>query len=325
MKRIFIVLSLVILMLTVVSCQTASQKISEKPTKSGGSEMSPRASQVLERLQKQNAEIQHAIKNGDVFYLQLSPVFGTYFKSFGEQDIHPFSSSTDMIAHYSIFSKDHKKLYIKFMDIDKGQTHLFTIPAGGSPEYIFTYNGRFDYYDVSPNGKEIVFGIPGKPFPQIMRYSVGTRKLSQITDSQTGGLFPTYSPDGQYIAYCSHKKLRIKNTQTDKEEIIVDNTLTKELPNWSPDGKWITYQATPEIGKAYNIFKINLATKEIVQLTDNQDQNVDPSFDRTGKHIVYVSSSGNKIQQTKIWIMDTDGNNKRIDPSSPEYVYLPAI
>jgi TolB protein len=76
-------------------------------------------------------------------------------------------------------------------------------------------------------------------------------------------------------------------------------------PSWDPQGENIAFSWTRgfEPGN-YNIFVINVATQQLVQLTHGAGRNEHPYWSPSGTHIVF---SSNRSGGTQIWTMRADG------------------
>jgi TolB protein len=68
-------------------------------------------------------------------------------------------------------------------------------------------------------------------------------------------------------------------------------------PSWSPDGQHIAFAWTKGFAPGnYNIFVMDVASKDITQLTHEEGRNENPSWAPDGVHIVYSSRQGRKTQ-----------------------------
>lgn len=85
--------------------------------------------------------------------------------------------------------------------------------------------------------------------------------------------------------------------------------LTELTPSYwhgvSPDGNYIVYCA--ERNGEYDVYKLNIETKNEIRLTFNKGLDDGPEFSPDGKYIYYNSFKTNKMQ---IWRMHNDGSNQ---------------
>ena len=123
---------------------------------------------------------------------------------------------------------------------------------------------------------------------------------------------PAWSPDGRYIAFYRNPNRYppVPYGEEDSSGIWILDLETMEvnfltngrLPDWSPDGKWIAYV------KDRDIYKINIETKEIKQLT-TWGSCFFPDWAPDGKCIAFDTSHDDPKGANVIWLMDTNGTN----------------
>src|SRR3984885_3663757 len=139
--------------------------------------------------------------------------------------------------------------------------------------------------------------------------------------------YMSWSPKGDRLAYF---------VRTEKERtLIVQNVLTKQIeeripmktvdepesPSFSPDGKTIAFAAHRDaIG---DIFSVDIQTKEIVNLTNDDFADYGPTYSPDGKFIVYNARvSGNQ----KLFRLDLDTKKKTqltfgtVDETSAQFI-----
>lgn len=295
-----------------------------------GTDVPDDAKKVLDWCKANAGTIQKAMARGDVFYEKVGTPRSVYSKQLAEKEVFQFYPFPNIITRSPIYSKSHNKLYFIATDTAYSKTHLIAIPTSGDPEYVYTYDGEFRYYDISPDGKEIVFSTLNKNQPvTIMRYPLGysimAKKLIQVTDASAGAQFPCYSPDGNSIVYTMKKNLMIRDLKTNTDRVLVNDTMMKELPKWSPDGKWIAYQAWTGLKTdGFDIYKVNPANGFTMKLTYNPELDANPSFDKTGKWIIYITTPQNAdAPGNRISVIDLDGENQLIDPTSLPKCWFP--
>ncbi len=98
---------------------------------------------------------------------------------------------------------------------------------------------------------------------------------------------------------------------------LTDGTGEASNPSWSPDGQFIAFAWTRNHGAGrYNIFIMELATQKLLPLTDDDNCNENPSWDPGGAHIVFSSKRSGAYQiwtmlanGTGLQQLTTAGNN----------------
>jgi hypothetical protein len=122
----------------------------------------------------------------------------------------------------------------------------------------------------------------------------------------------SWSASGDRLAYFvrteKDRSLILQNVLTRKIEVRIPMTSldSPESPDISPDGKLVAFSAMRN--GVSDIFTVNLDTKEIVDLTNDEFASYAPTWTPDGKGLIYLTRvSGNM----KLFQMDTSGNNKK--------------
>lgn len=140
--------------------------------------------------------------------------------------------------------------------------------------------------------------------------SVDTNNFIPVENAKTIDTEPDWSHEGKYIAYVHFAQdsiekeygvvqIRILNVDS-LQSIFLTNGYT---PRWSPDDKFIVYEMNG------NIYKINVETKDIYQLTD-WGNCFFPSWSPDGEKIVFDTNEYDPNGANVIWVMNSDGSNK---------------
>jgi len=188
---------------------------------------------------------------------------------------------TDLMYRHWNDWRGSKISHLFLFDIEKdAYTDLLPGSKYDSPPLAL---GSSNDYSFSPTGNEIAFTMNESDFlATSTNNDVFIMKLSDVKDgektpyqkismSEGNDNQPVYSPNGQYIAYCSMERAGF---EADKQRIMLYNTQTEKTINltgnydlsagelvWSKDSKSIYFTTANRI---YNsIFKIDVTTKLI--------------------------------------------------------------
>jgi TolB protein len=78
-------------------------------------------------------------------------------------------------------------------------------------------------------------------------------------------------------------------------------------PSWSPNGALLAFSWRRPSGN-YDLYVMDVASRQLVELTRDAARNERPSWAPDGRHIVFESTRGGTRQ---IWVMLADGTQAR--------------
>ncbi len=168
----------------------------------------------------------------------------------------------------------------------------------------------------SPDGTRLAFSSSRSGNPEIYTADASGANLKRITTDRGPDVSPTWNrKTGAQIAWVSGKTglPQIYSMEADGTNV---QRLTDEgyavSPAWSPNGQflvisWIRHYG-PGAPGAQDIYIMDLASKQWVQLTHDGGRNDFPCWSPDGRHIIFQSSRSGSEQ---IWTMLADGTNQK--------------
>jgi TolB protein len=133
----------------------------------------------------------------------------------------------------------------------------------------------------------------------------------RLTDSQGLDGFPTWSPDGERIAFATDRdgggnwEIYVMDSDGRHQRRLTNTPEQKEaVPAWSPDGEHIAY-VVDLFGENPAIWVMNADGSERRQLTGASW----PSWSPDGERIVYTVYSG--AGEGRLFVMDAGGSERR--------------
>jgi TolB protein len=217
-----------------------------------------------------------------------------------------------------VFSPDGTQIIFD-SDREKEHSDVFIMNADGSsaPVNLINWENSAQYVLPgcwSPDGAKIVFTSDrnGKGDLYVMSAESFRPKLV-LSDATKDLRFPSYSPNGLLVAYqaASENKgaeLRIWNSKTQVDSLVVATASAGFAPVWSPGGESIAFQDTIE-GQT-DICLINPDGSGLKNLTQNPARDGSPAWSPSGKQIAFVSNRDGDYGRLQIYVMNADGSNQ---------------
>lgn len=159
---------------------------------------------------------------------------------------------------------------------------------------INTDSGTWMSVDVSPNGEHIVFDMLG----DIYRMPAAGGNAELIRGGIGWHMQPTFSPDGQYIAFTSDEGggdniWVMKADGSDAYQVTHETFRLLNSPAWSPDGNYLVarkhFTARRSLG-AGEIWMYHRRGGDGVQLTERPNDQKDlgePAFSHDGRYVYF--------------------------------------
>ncbi len=133
-----------------------------------------------------------------------------------------------------------------------------------------------------------------------------------VLESDEPLMSPSWSPDGQSLAYVSFENQRpevfIQHLASAKRSKISGFQGINGAPSWSPDGKNLALVLSKD-GSA-DIYVMNIASKRLRRLTRHRGIDTEPVWSDRGKSIIFTSNRSGSPQLYEVPV--TGGKPKRI-------------
>jgi TolB protein len=164
--------------------------------------------------------------------------------------------------------------------------------------------------EFTPDGKRIVYASSASGWAQIYVANADGSGLKRISSSQAIEVEPKVNPKtGTEIAFVSGRSgpQQIYRMNMDGADIerLTPGEGEASNPAWNPDGQHLAFSWTRGYATGnFNIFWMDVATRNYVQLTHGEGRNENPSWAPDGRHIVFMSTRSGSPQ---IYSMLADG------------------
>jgi TolB protein len=131
-----------------------------------------------------------------------------------------------------------------------------------------------------------------------------------LTSANGASMSPSWNPKtGQTVAFVSDRagtpQLYLMNSDgTSETKLDLPDKGYVIDPAWAPNGQLLAFSwRRPDDN--YDIYIMDAATRQLVELTRDQGRNERPSWAPDGRHLVFESTRGGTRQ---IWAMLADGS-----------------
>ena len=168
----------------------------------------------------------------------------------------------------------------------------------------------------SPDGTKIAFTSSRSGDPEIYVVDASGSNLTRVTSYKGPDVSPTWNrKTGSQIAWVSGRtglpQIYIADADGTNVQRVTDQGYAVS-PSWSPNGQFLTFSWIRHYGPgepgAQDLYLMDVASKQFVQLTHDGGRNDFPSWSPDGRHIVFQSNRSGGLQ---IWTMLADGTAQK--------------
>lgn len=165
----------------------------------------------------------------------------------------------------------------------------------------------------SPDGSQLMFMSSMYGNPELFVTDASGARPKRITFSAGASTSPTWNPKtGQQVAFVSDRgglpQLYVMNSDGSSQAKIDLPDMGYVIdPTWSPNGQLLAFSWRRPSGN-FDIYIMEIATRQLVELTRDAGRNERPSWAPDGRHLVFEST---RTGTRQIWSMLADGTNAR--------------
>ncbi|MEY4762158.1 MAG: hypothetical protein RLZZ200_2014, partial [Pseudomonadota bacterium] len=113
-----------------------------------------------------------------------------------------------------------------------------------------------------------------------------------ILESPQPIMSPSWSPDGQWIAYVSFENrgsaVFVQRVRTGERRQVSARAGINGAPSWSPDGRKLALALSGSSGNL-DVFVLDLATQALTRLTEDPSIDTEPAWSPDGRSIYFTS------------------------------------
>ena len=230
----------------------------------------------------------------------------------GQRQITGFKN----IATFPAVSPDGSK--VAFTSWVKGQPAIFVFSVDPVRDWRY-YNQSASVNETpsfTPDGKQIIYSSSAgnERCCRIFIANLDGTGYRPISASSAIEVEAKVNPkNGSDIVFVSGRSgpqqiYRMNMDGADVERLTPGNGEASN-PSWHPNGQKIAFAWTQGYATgAFNIFVMDVTTRQYIQLTHDEGRNENPSWSPDGTHIVFASTRSGRSQ---IYTMTADGSNVR--------------
>jgi TolB protein len=151
----------------------------------------------------------------------------------------------------------------------------------------------------SPDGSRLAFTSSRDGHHEIYVINRDGSNLRRLTNHKLDNLMPAWSPSGQQIVFVSGRggdaQLYLMGADGTGLEHLNCGESHCDHPSWSGAVNKIAYTCGTNAA-GYNVCLLDMATRQIIKLTDGPGSNEQPTFAPNGRHIVFNTTRWGKKQ-----------------------------
>lgn len=157
---------------------------------------------------------------------------------------------------------------------------------------------------VLPQGERVAFAIPAATGQEISSVNREGKDRKLIA---SGGInsWPSYSPDGKRIVFCSSRDgdfdVYVADADGANAKVVIKLPGMQSHPAWSPDSKRLAFASNQESN--YDLYTINADGTNLKRLTTHPERDDYPAWHPDGKRIAFI---GERKGKTDLYLLNVD-------------------
>jgi TolB protein len=202
--------------------------------------------------------------------------------------------------------------YVPYRRVVSPQICLYSTITGKVPTFP-RFAGSNSAPVFSPDGTKIMFSSSMLGNPDLFVVDAGGGRPKRVTFGAGTNTSPTWNPKtGQTVAFVSDRGGLPGLYMMDADGSNVVKLDLPDMgyvidPSWAPNGQLLAFSWRRPNGN-YDLYLMDVASRQIVELTRDAGRNERPSWAPDGRHIVFESTRSGSRQ---IWSMLADGTQAR--------------
>jgi TolB protein len=224
-------------------------------------------------------------------------------------------TSYKSISTFPVVSPDGSK--IAFTTYSRGRPEIFvhSLASGRKLPYYNQNASMNAASDFTPDSLHLlIYSTAGASYSQIFMTDADGGNLRRVAASRSPEVEPKVNPKNSSVLVFVSGRSGFPQIYTMNSDGVDVARLTSGEgeavnPAWNPDGQHIAFAWTRGFDPGnYNIFVMDVASREFQQLTHGAGRCENPVWAPDGIHLVYSSKRG---RSTEIWTMLADGTGQR--------------
>jgi len=202
--------------------------------------------------------------------------------------------------------------YVPYRSVTSAQICLYSVVSNrliGFPRF----RGTNSSPAWSPDGSQIAFMSSLNGDPEIYVVDADGARLHRITFSAGVNTSPVWNPKtGKQMVFVSDRSGEPVLYLSDSDGSNVQKLDLPDMgyvvdPAWSPNGQLLAFSWRRPSGN-YDIYVMDIVSRQLAELTKDEDRNERPSWAPDGRHLVFEST---RTGTRQIWSMLADGSQPR--------------